>query len=180
MSTVRSFREDWMEFPVHFLTATIGGALLSILLSIVTALAVLPFGIRLPDYTPIFNPFAWLAGLLLGVFMNRSRRHQSACFVGALGVVLLILLMLWNVLVIKHSSGFSSRIGGHYWQYEYDHMLSPHNENPDGEEYLGKFLFTTPALTSVAYSIGAWLTIRYSRASIPPDEPQRLDPTTHA
>ena len=59
-----------MEFPIHFLTATIGGTCLYILLTIATGLAVHPLGIRLPDYTPIFDPFVWLAGLLLGAYMN--------------------------------------------------------------------------------------------------------------
>ena len=178
MSAVRSLRADWMEFPIHFLTATIGGTCLYILLTIATGLAVHPLGIRLPDYTPIFDPFVWLAGLLLGAYLNRSRRHRSACFVGVLGVILLGLLMLREVLVIKHSPGFNRRIGGHYWEYAYDHMLSPHNKNPDGEEYLGKVLFTTPALLSVAYSIGAWLTLQYSKANGLPGTPQASDPTT--
>ncbi len=179
MSTVPTFGAELMEFPVHFLTATIGGALLSILLTLATALGVGAFGIRLPDIGPTSNPLVWLAGLLLGVLMNRSRRDRLACFVGVLGVVLLFFLMLWDVSVIKHSPGFSSRIGGHYWQYEYDHMLSPHNQNADGEEYLGKFLFATPAVSSVAYSIGAWLAVRYSRVKAPPDEPTKSDTTAH-
>jgi hypothetical protein len=180
MPIQRPLLNELMELPVHFLTATIGGTFLSVLLTVGIGLALSPLRIRVPDLGPIFNPFVWLAGVFLGFSMNRSRRHRSACFVGVLGIVLLFLLMLWDVSVIKHSPGFSSRLGGHYWQYEYDHMLSPHNQNADGEEYLGKLLFTTPALSSVAYSIGAWLALRYSRVKAPPDEPQKFDTTTHA
>ena len=179
MSNGRSLRTDLMELPVHFLTATIVGTFLSVLLTIGIAAALSPFRIRVPELAPIFNPFVWLAGLFLGFSMNRSRRHRTACFVGVLGLALLFLLMLWEVSAIKYSPGYSRRIGGHYWQYEYDHMLSPHNQNADGEEYLGKFLFGTPALCSVAYSIGAWLALRHSRANISPDELQKSDTTAH-
>jgi hypothetical protein len=175
----RPFRKELMELPVHFLTATILGTILSFLLAIGTAVALSPFKIRLPELAPIFDPFVWLAGLILGFLMNRFRRHRSACFVGALGMALFFLLMLWEVSLIKYSPGYSARIGGHYWQYEYDHMLSPHNKNPDGEEYLGKFLFGTPALCSVAYSIGAWLALGYPRAK-GPRESQGSERTTNA
>lgn len=143
MPIQRPLRKELMELPVHFLTATIGGTFLSVLLTIGIGLALSPFRIRMPDLGPIFNRFVWLAGVFLGFSMNRSRRDRSACFVGVLGVVLVLLLMLWDVSVIKHSPGYSSRSGGHYWQYEYDHMLSPHNQNADGAEYLGKFLCDT-------------------------------------
>ncbi|MGD0163413.1 MAG: hypothetical protein ABSB39_13175 [Candidatus Sulfotelmatobacter sp.] len=180
MSNGRLSRNDLLEFPVHFLTAAIGGTVLSALAMIGVGLAVSPFRIRLPDFGP-FNPLLWLVGVLFGFLINRSRRHRSACFVGVLGLALLFLFMLWEVSAIKRSPGYSRRIGGHYWQYEYDHMLSPHNKNADGEEYLGKLLFTTPALSSVAYSIGAVLALRYSAAKCAPkDDLQKFDTTTHA
>ncbi len=86
-----------------------------------------------------FRSVCLVSGSASGAYMNRSRRHRSACFVGVLGVILLGLLMLREVLVIKHSPGFNRRIGGHYWEYAYDQRLSPHNKNPDGEESLEKF-----------------------------------------
>jgi hypothetical protein len=56
MSTGRSSRNDPLEFPVHFLTAAIGGTFLSVLLVIGIGLALSPFRIRVPDFGP-FNPF---------------------------------------------------------------------------------------------------------------------------
>ena len=172
MSTGRSSHKDWMEFPVHFLAAAIGGTFLTVLLTLVAGTALAAIGIHVSAVSLTFNPFLWLTGLLLGYSMNRSRRHRSACLVGVLGVVLLFMLMLWDISGKKNSSYYSSRLGGHYWQYEYDHLLSPDDRNCGGEECLGKLLFATPALSTVAYSIGAFLALRYSAAKGAPDEPQ--------
>jgi hypothetical protein len=174
MLTGRSLRKDLMEFPVHFLTAGIGGTFLTVLLTMVAGTALAAIGIHASAVSLIVNPFLWLGGLILGFSMNRSHRQRSPCFVGVLGVALLFMLMLWDISAKENSPYYSSRLGGHYWQYEYDHLLSPDDRNCGGEECLGKLLFAAPALSTVAYSIGALLALRYSAAKGAPGRPSKV------
>jgi hypothetical protein len=160
-----------LRFVMHSALAAIGGVILGfVLLSFVHLHPVGPHWrlITLLADVP-YSPAFWGSALLLGFFVDRRMGDRSALWVGPAGLMVLAAIVLISV------SG-----GG-----QPGHELAPHQDyfslrrvagdlfgvDPNlcgGDECLGRLFYTTPALNSVAYSLGAFLGLR-ARPTLRPE-----------
>jgi hypothetical protein len=115
---------------------------------------------QLPDFG-CFNPFFWAGSILIGALINYRTRHRSAYWVAVFGVVYL----LWTI-VYYHTPLFTEPSifvrpdnSGHSLRYGLYVLFSPACK---GGECLEQFFVTVPVLNSIAYSIGAWLGLRFA------------------
>ena len=151
------------RFIFHSCVATIGG----LVTGFVLLAALVPYGpapshglfLRLADsqYSPAF----WAPAFIVGLAINDRMRDRSAQWVGTLFVSLLLMLFLQSVWFSSHSAYYRAQNGGHYWRYEYDELFSLGENCADG--CLARFLFVSPTLGAVGYSIGAWTALQRRR-----------------
>jgi hypothetical protein len=160
-----SLPEELIGLLLHLCIAGIGGTLIVILSGEAISVLLSRVGVRVPDFNPIILLLFFLPVIFLGIVVNRSTRHRSACIVGFLGALFLLLVMRSDVSLYERSAYYGNLTHGHYWWYEFQVLFSP--VCPHGE-CLGKVFFTLPFLTSVAYSIGAWLGLRIVTAKDAP------------
>jgi hypothetical protein len=150
-------------FVLHSLMAAIVGTIVALLsVGLFGGLGAL-LGFRSLTSTWPLNPLIWLSAGSLGFVANRSMQHRSACLVGILGVLTLIVAMHWDVSLYERSSYYRNVTGGHPWRYELSQLFSRDERVCAASECLGRVLITLPFLSSLAYSIGAWLWIRSDR-----------------
>jgi hypothetical protein len=155
----RSFLKECLGFLLHFPVATIGGALAAFIIVALLWPVYVIFGARVGVLFNIYDPLLLLPAGALGFLINRRTNHRSACAVGALGAVLILLVMRSDASLYARSNYYHN-LQGHYWRYEFEQLFSPEDRSCNPEECLGKYLFTLPFFSSVAYSIGAWLGLR--------------------
>jgi hypothetical protein len=159
----RTLVEELIGLPLHFLIAVCGGTLLVIVSGGVMGRACSTIGFPFPDLGLIYNPIVWLVPVFLGIVTNRLMRHRSACLVGIVGALLIPMFMRSEISIIQHSEYMRNLTHGHYWRYEFQQLFSSDDRTCSDSECLGKVLFTLPFLTSVAYSIGAWLGLKFGK-----------------
>jgi len=92
--TKKPFHEELGGLFLHVPLAVFGGALAAIVLGGVLSIVFSSFGIRILSRGDIYNPFLWLPAVFLGLVANRLTRHRSACFVGAIGFLFLLAIVL--------------------------------------------------------------------------------------
>ncbi len=158
------FRKIILHFIMHSALAIIGGlAIGSVLVSLVHLRPVGPHWRLITLFADIpHSPAFWGSALLLGLLIGNRIGDRFALWVGPVGVLILALLIALSLPGYKHSpyemkrsdNSFTKYIGGELFS------LDPSKASDEG---LGKVLFTTPVLNSVAYSIGAWLGLRSRR-----------------
>ena len=112
-----------------------------------------------------YSPASWGSALLFGFLVNRRMGDRSALWVGPVGLMVLAAIVLISVSgggqpgheVARHQDYFSLRhVAGDL--FGVDPKLC------GSDECLGRLFYTTPALNSVAYSIGAYVGLRSRRS----------------
>ena len=120
----------------------------------------------------------WGSAFLLGLVINDHMRNRSACWVGVVGVVSLVLFVLADAWSVRHYSYYANCVQGHYWKYEYSQFFALDSSRYCGSDGFGQLFITTPVLSSIAYSIGAWLALRFGKRKTA--DHQDRDPRTDA
>jgi hypothetical protein len=158
-STERGFREIAARFILHSALATVGCVLMGCFL--LTMVPLRPIGphwrlIALLTDAP-YSPAFWAPALLLGYLEGGRRPDRSACWVGPVGVVILAIVFFDSASPGRQPAYRLKQSQGPNMLTETAGSLFGLDPNScGGDECLGRLPFTTPALTSVAYSIGAW------------------------
>jgi hypothetical protein len=164
---------------LHVVVALVGGVLAVLLVGGLFAALFSGLEVRPPTPDVIYNPFIWLPAFFLGLVVNRFARHRSAPFVGIVGLVLLVGVMAWDVSILRHGGNYRDLSPGHDWAYEFRQLFSADKTCRDSE-CLGKILVTAPFITTVAYSIGAWLGLRFGKIKDTTDQRTKFGAHTHA
>ena len=108
----------------------------------------------------VANPVLWGPGLVLGLLVNRLALKSAACWVWLVGMVW-IAYGIFASLLAYHArfSGICSpldSIRGAFFSFASDYAYCG-----SGESVL---LFTVPTFSSIAYSLGAWVALRFGRS----------------
>lgn len=99
----------------------------------------------LPGSAPLFAGY-WVVGALSGYWINRCGRSRAALWVW---------LPPLAVLAVSFWSEYRTLSGG--WP---DASAAFFSSDCSSSECLGELLFTSPAVTCIAYSAGAWWALR--------------------
>jgi hypothetical protein len=174
----RSVGREIVGLVFHALMAMVGGVCIGLLLGVfIFDPLVAALGLHLNRWPGIglYNPIFWLVSAFLGILVNRLTRHRSASWVAAVGVCYL----LWSLHLYVpglHTLDYNG-VKVYYqgptgWPSVVRalHMLfSPTCK--DGQ-CLEQMFVTLPFLSSIAYSFGAWLALRFE----PTRKPQEQTP----
>ena len=182
-SDIKSEKPFYQELPfllLHVVVALVGGILSVLLVGLLIGAILAGMGIRPPTPAVIYNPLVWLPGFLLGFGVNRIVRHRSAPYVVLVGVILLVGIMAWDVSILKHGGTYRGLRPGHYWAYEFRQLFSLTDKTCGDSECLGRILVTAPFIITVAYSIGAWLGLRFGKTNNASDQGKEAGAHTHA
>jgi hypothetical protein len=159
ISVRRPLNEELSGLILHCLMAAIVGTLVFVICTMAVDRAFSFAGGRAPDLGLLFNPLIWFPAGLLGVVANRLMQHRSACLVGVVGALFMFAMMAFQVFLYQRSEYFSNLAQGHYWRYELLQLFSSDARICAQGGCLGRF-YTIPFLSSIAYSIGAWLGLK--------------------
>ena len=107
----------------------------------------------LVDVFGVFNPFMWASGLIVGFFLSRITRARYACWVWLPGVVWLT-YGIWGSVHLYDPRWYQGCTASENVVNAF--FLLNGRKCGGGESTLAGIIFTTPAINSVAYSIGAW------------------------
>lgn len=163
MSVSRPSRSEWMGLFLHPFFIALGCAISFGLLLTFNVTMNLPQH-RYDDTASIFNPAWWLPSFFIGLIINRFARHRWAGFVPVIaGTLAMITIVVSGAEGARHSAYEMAAAHGHVWRYELGLLFAPVSSvSPQkSERVLGQLFFTFPFLSSAAYSIGAWLAIRF-------------------
>jgi hypothetical protein len=105
------------------------------------------------------NPALWGPGLILGLLVNRFALKSTACWVWLAGIVWIAVgivasLHTYHVRFLGICSPLDSIKGG-FFSFGSNYAYCGGGENV--------FLFTVPTFSSIAYSLGAWVALRFGR-----------------
>lgn len=136
----------------HCTVAYIVASVIAVLFSapIAAAFAAIP---RLEGVVQsVASPFFWGPGAILGFVMNKGSKHRVACWVWFPGVVFLVYAIRqsmrhYDPQYFRGCSGIQETLNAFF-------ILDP-NRCGGASSTLAGFFFTLPALSAVAYSIGA-------------------------
>jgi len=105
--------------------------------------------------------FFWVGSVFLGALINYRTRQRSAYWVALFGVAYLMLILIYyhTSLFAESSIFLHSDNNGHSLRYGLYVLFSP---ACTGGECLEQFLVTIPMLNAIAYSMGAWLGLRFA------------------
>lgn len=159
-----------LRFFMHCAFAVVGGMVVGfVLLSLIHMNPVGPHWRLITFFVDVpYSPAFWGAAMLLGFFVNQSMGDRSALWVGPAGLILLAAIVLISIsegeqpgyeLVQHQHYFFLKQVAGEL--FGVDPKLC------GGNECLGKLLFTVPALSSVSYSLGAFLGLRMRPTPLP-------------
>jgi len=147
----RTAGEELVGFCLHATLAILVGLLLAPLTSngIVRLLSGLNVQ-HIPDFLAgVFGPVFWLCTVLTGLFMNHHVRHHSASWIGVIGILCIVIVLVWDYVAVGHSD-YSRSLPGGYWGDEFQQMFT---SKCSASECLG-LLVTIPSLSLISYSIG--------------------------
>ncbi len=162
MAAKKSPLEEVFALVVHVPVAIFGAVIFAIMLDWLASAIFPTVGIRRAlSLGIVYNPFLWVFGMLLGLLVNRFTRHRSACWVGAVALLFMFAVMVWDISIFKRSGYYATLTHGHYWKYELGQLFSRNDASCSDSECLGKLFVTFPVVASIAYSIGAWLALRF-------------------
>lgn len=154
-------RGELVGIFVHTPFAFFGGCIASIALILFIDAVLSLLRAPLHGSTSIYNPVIWVPSLFIGVIVNRSVRHRWAfLFPALLGGLIVIWFAAWKVFLIERSPNWLDLAEGHPWSYEFRNLFSFH-PSTYGEKGIEQLFVTFPFLSSVAYGIGALLSIRF-------------------
>ena len=154
---------DIRSVIVHLLFSTVGSMVIGlVLLGAVLVAIVLNSG---PHQSRLFqilfdvpySPAFWLSAFVLGLIVNNLRSDRLACWIWIAGAIWLVVGMYRSILTYNApwcaapSCPFVQQIRYSLFSLDSGKCLSG---------CLKKLFVTVPALSSVTYSIGAWLGFR--------------------
>jgi hypothetical protein len=107
----------------------------------------------------VANPVLWGPGLIMGLLVNRFALKSTAYWVWLVGMV----WIAYGIFASLHAyhAGFSGicspldNIRGEFFSFSNNGYCG------GGENVM---LFTVPTLSSIAYSLGAWVALRFGRS----------------
>jgi hypothetical protein len=106
------------------------------------------------DLGGIANPVVWFPGFALGFFLNRKGSNRSACWVWLIGLAWLA-YAIWDSVHSYDARWYQGCTASQNVVNAFFILNS--RKCGGGESTLAGLFFTLPAISSVAYSIGAWL-----------------------
>jgi hypothetical protein len=113
-----------------------------------------PAGSLLPGLlVTLFGSIFW--GALLGFLVCQFARHRSARWVGAVGLLYLIVNSAWEINFLEHSAYYRALPGGPF-RYEFEQLFTTKCTSSECWEQL---FVTMPVLCCIGYSLGAWLSL---------------------
>jgi hypothetical protein len=113
-----------------------------------------PVKSRLPELLVfLFGSIFW--GALLGFVVCQFARHRSARWVGAVGLLYLIVESAWEIHIYWNSPYYRA-LGGPF-RYEFEQLFTA---NCAGSECVEQVFITVPVMCCIAYSLGAWLALK--------------------
>ena len=113
-----------------------------------------------------YSPIIWGSGIMLGFLVNRKTRSTSACWVGVVGILLLVLSIGYFHKGYESSVYAKTQTNNSYWTYTNNQLFTLDLRKCGGGECLGELFFTTPVVSSIGYSIGALLGLRLARPKL--------------
>jgi hypothetical protein len=108
----------------------------------------------LTDDFGVFNPFMWVLGLIAGFFVNRITLPRYACWVWLAGAGWLA-LGVWSEVHSYDPRWYQSCTASENVVNAF--FVLNGRKCGGGGSTLGGIFFTTPAINSIAYSVGAWI-----------------------
>jgi hypothetical protein len=162
VSPLRRSGGEWLGVLLHIAFTALGCAVSLGLVGLIYGLLTLPH----PDpygSATIFNPLFWVPSFFLGLLINRLVHHSWAWLAPAtIGTSIMIGVILWDVSLFRHSAYEIGLAHGHLWRYEFERLFWPVSSlSPEKEDRsLAQLFLTFPFLSSVAYTVGAWLASR--------------------
>ena len=112
---------------------------------------------------PPFSPLLWGSALIAGLFVNRVARRRSAQWVWITGVSWFALAVILDV--NPFNPGWCK--GCSFFQYLWETYF---NDRECNHECIGLMFVTTPMLTSIAYSFGAVLALKFTSPKPEPSD----------
>jgi hypothetical protein len=101
----------------------------------------------------LFGSIFW--GALLGFVVCQFARHRSALWVGAIGLLYLIVESAWEIHIYWNSPYYRA-LGGPF-RYEFEQLFTT---NCTGSECVMQLFVTMPVMCCIVYSLGAWLALK--------------------
>jgi hypothetical protein len=112
-------------------------------------------------FSGLYSPQIWAPGLVLGFLVNREMRNRAACRVWFAPVVWLACGIWDECRIYRFPPLYPPK--GDFLQRAWHMFFTSNNTKAWGDTGLLPFLFTMPALSSIAYSVGAWLALQSKR-----------------
>ena len=107
-----------------------------------------------------YSPAFWGSALSLGFLVNKRMADRCALWVGPIAALMFALLIGLSLPGFQGSGYELKQSNNSFARYVYFELFSLDSKfSSDGG--LGKFLFTMPALSCIAYSLGAWVALRH-------------------
>ena len=156
---------EWLGVLLHTAFTALGCAVSLGVVGLIYGLLALPH----PDpygSAAIFNPLFWLPSFFLGLLINRFVHHSWAWLAPAtIGTSIMVGVILWDVSLFRHSAYEIGLAHGHLWRHEFERLFWPVSSfSPEKEDrILAQLFLTFPFLSSLAYSGGAWLSIKFGQ-----------------
>jgi hypothetical protein len=136
---------EFLGFLIHELLAVILCPLVTLFIVLVVGLTAFHLSASLYAlmFKSLFSPFYWGAAVPIGFWFNRRMGHHSACWVWVLPILAISLLLI----------GFRVSMAEFY-----ERLFTCR------DECISAMLLTVPGMNCIAYSIGAWLALRFQIA----------------
>ena len=159
LSPLRKHLPTIKRFVKHAAIAAIGCMILRFaLLNLVHIRARGPhyFAILFSTDVP-YSPAFWGSAFFVGLGLNRRSEDKTAYWLGPMALLSLAMLILASIPGYERTSYEVASSNHSFLRYVWGQLFSIDPNKCPGDECLGKFLFTTPVLNCVAYSLGAKL-----------------------
>jgi hypothetical protein len=153
------FARSTAAFVLHSAAAIAGSVTVAILLAPL-------FGPAILESVPLLiSPLAWGPGFALGLVINRLSSHRSACWTWSVGLVWLA-YGIWDACrIYRFPPWFPPK--GDFVHRAWHIFFTFNDAEAWGGSSLATVIFTIPALSSIAYSVGSWLALRTNRKADP-------------
>jgi hypothetical protein len=142
-------------YPLHATLALIVSPFIVVMLS-TAADTIFKDGVlkRLLDLGGLANPVSWCPGFVLGFLLNRKGSNRSACWVWPIGLAWLA-YAIWDSVRSYDARWYQGCTASENVVNAF--FILNARKCGGGESTLAGLFFTLPAISSVAYSIGAWI-----------------------
>ena len=145
--------KEFLGLFLHVPIAVLLGSAFVFGTGLVVGRLLFPVRSHLPDLLVfLLGSIFW--GALLGFVVCQFARHRSARWVGAVGLLYLIVESAWDI--SNHwNSPYYRALGGPF-RYEFEQLFTT-NRTDSGWEQL---FVTMPVMCCIGYSLGAWIALK--------------------